>query len=241
MNNKLILMLVMILFSMSFVVGQDCFYGTREQNSCIDIIQTCSSCTYNNISSILYPNGTEAPFSPEIEMTNSGIRYSFNTCNLTSNLGTYLVNGHGDLKGTDQIWKCRYEVTPSGQEVTEGKTLGGLAVLFGVFAVAFTFLFIGNKLSANDRTLPIGFFFFVMAFFLVIYSLHLGWIFSVNILQDEILSQGMSQIFVIVIWSCSGIAIISTALMFFAFVKELGKMNKQKKFGEDFNPITDTY
>ena len=134
-----------------------------------------------------------------------------------------------------------YLVTPTGRNFDTGQVLGGLGIFLGVLATAFAFLFIGSKLGAEEKTLPIGFFFMVMAIFLVIYSLHLAWTFSHDILQHEIISSGVSTIFIVIIWSCAGITIIFFALMFIAFVKELSKILDKKKFGEDFNPISGVY
>lgn len=239
--KKLLLFLMLGIFLISLTSAAQSSLGTFKQDSCIDLTQTCTSCTYNNLTSIIYPNGTKYSFSPEQNMTKSDSEYLFQTCDFSSDLGNYKVNGHGDLSGTDTVWNYEYEITKSGQSITEGKTLGGLGIFFGILATSFIFMFIGSKLSQNDKTLPIGFSFSVMSIILVIYSLHLGWVFSVDILQHEIISGGLEVIFLVVLWSSAGIALISIIMMFFAFVKELGKMNKKKKFGQDFNPISDTY
>lgn len=239
--KRLLLILIIGIFLISLISASQVSLGTFKKNECIDLVQTCASCSYNNLTSMVYPNGTKHLFIPEQDMTQLGTEYTYETCNFSSQLGIYKVNGHGDLNGVDTIWNYEYEITESGQTITEGKTLGGIGLLFAVFAVALAFMFIGNKLSENDKTLPIGFFFVVMSILLIIYSLHLGWIFSVNFLQDEVLSQGVERIFVAVIWSSAGISIIFISLMLIAFIKELGKMNKTKKFGDDFNPITDIY
>lgn len=83
---------------------------------CFDLPQTCSTCTYNNITSIIYPNGTIHAFSPEQNMTQSGAEFRFHTCGFTSMEGEYIVNGHGDLGGVDTIWNYKYFVNPSGEK-----------------------------------------------------------------------------------------------------------------------------
>lgn len=243
---KKILILILSLFFISLVSASFGYddgekVGIFKRNDCIDLTQSCSNCTYNNLTSIIYPNGTRSSFSPEQNMTKSGTDYLFHTCNFSSQYGGYIVNGYGDLDGSEEVWNYNYEITQTGRVFGTSQVLGSLGIFIGVLAVAFVFLFIGSKLSKEDKTLPVGFFFSVMAVILVIYSLHLAWIFSVDILQHEIISQGVSTIFVIVLWSSVGIAIIFFALMLIAFIKELGKILKTKKFGEDFNPISDTY
>jgi len=170
--------------------------------------------------------------------------YEFTSTILKGNftdLGSYYYFVHCNTSDAGGYASSNFAVVKLTRSFGSEQIVSSLVILVGILAVVFVFLFIGSKLGANDKTLPIGFFFYVMALLLVIYSLHFGWILSVDILQHETISSGLSTLFVVVIWSLAGIAIISIILMFIAFIKELGKMNKRKKFGDDFDPLTNTY
>ena len=244
-RKKLILFGILLgVFLISFSSASSLYFGDfslpQKQGECFNIFEPCDNCSYMNIT-ILFPNGT--PIIENQAMTNlsSTYYYNYTFCN-TSVLGIYPLIINYDEDGRYLYSDTDFfEVTQTGRDFDAGQTLGALALLGGVLATAFMFIFVGSKLSENDKTLPVGFFFSVMAIFLVISSLHLSWILSVDILQHEIISEGISTIFIVVLWSCTGIAIIFFALMFIAFIKELGKTIKKKKFGEDFNPITNTY
>jgi len=233
--KKILLIFILGMFLISFASAS---LGTFKQNSCVSLYQYCDDCSYVTLTKIQYPNGTILTINDA--MTKDDVNYNYTFCG-TETLGTYYYTVKGDAGGSVKVERLSFKITPSGQDFDTGQTLGGLGLFAGVLAVAFAFMFIGSKLGKEDKTLPIGFFFIVMSIFLVIYSLHLGWVFSNDILQHEILSQGVQTIFVVVIWTSAGIAIIFIVLMLIAFIKELGKITEKKKFGENWNPITGTY
>ena len=132
-------------------------------------------------------------------------------------------------------------ITPTGRTFTEGQGTTAIGIMFGALAVSFLFLIIGFSLEKKPSTMILGFFFIIFSIFLAVYSLHLGYVYANDILQYESLIPVSSGIYTIILFSLGGLAVISGALMLIAFIVELGKMNKTKKFGEGFNPITNTY
>ncbi len=109
----LFLMLMMVLISPVSAVIQD--LGTFKQNTNITLIQTCGTCTFNNITSILYPNSSIAI--SNVEMIRDGTFYSYVLNNsLTITNGDYIVNGFGDLDGVNTTWNYNFLVTPSGED-----------------------------------------------------------------------------------------------------------------------------
>ena len=245
--KKLIICLMLGIFlitlaSASCPDGEDCITGSSAiaLNEEIEVYQTCNNCTYCNFTKFKYPNKTV--FLSNIEATQDETYFYYHLSGgNNSELGEYEYCYDCGNEVEKETSCLHYLVTPNGRNFDIGQVLGGLGIFIGVLATAFAFMFIGSKLGEEEKTLPIGFFFMVMAIFLVIYSLHLGWVFSNDILQHEIISSGVSTIFLIVIWSCAGMTIIFFALMLIAFIKELSKVLDKKKFGDDFNPLTGTY
>ena len=107
----IILMTLFVLTCLPFVVGAEQFLGTFKQHDCVNLLQTCSNCTYSNISSVSYPDSSQAM--GEQEMTKVGTIYNKTLCS-TSIVGTYLVNGYADLDGEKTVWSYTFIVTPSG-------------------------------------------------------------------------------------------------------------------------------
>lgn len=97
--------------------------GNFQQGNCVNIVETCSNCTYNNITSIAYPNSTFAL--NDASMSKSGSVYTYSFCN-TSSLGTYSITGLNDL-GT---WKDSFKITGNGNSDPSGIVILGFSIVF---------------------------------------------------------------------------------------------------------------
>lgn len=109
--KKILLILFLGMFLISLASAEIQTLGTFKQRECINLIQTCENCTYNNISTVLYPNSSVVL--SNVVMTKDDTYYNYTFCN-TSTLGSYIVNGFGDLDGEKTIWVYDFEVTPTG-------------------------------------------------------------------------------------------------------------------------------
>jgi hypothetical protein len=109
--------------------------GNFRQNDCVNLIQTCSNCTSNNITSVLYPNSTQALGLESMTKTNSVYNYTF--C-YTSALGIYTINGLGDSNGVDEIWVYDFEITPTGNVLN---TSQGILYIFMLIVMLLIFAF----------------------------------------------------------------------------------------------------
>lgn len=142
------LIVLMLFVGMITLVGASIDnIGTINRGDCVDLIQICPDCTYNNISTVLYPNKTIAL--SEVVMTQSGTYYNYTFCS-TDTLGEYLVNGYGDLSGTKTTWNYDFEVTGTGYELTTSRTIlqvGLLAILILLFIGG---IFLHSALPSNN-------------------------------------------------------------------------------------------
>jgi len=143
--------------------------------------------------------------------------------------------------GFGAVLSGSFKVTYTGREFDEGQGITAFAVLFGALGLAFLFMMVGIKMSENPKYYAIALFFMVFSMILGVYSLNLGYAFTHDILQYESLTPVAQVIYTSFLWLIIGIVIITMALMLIAFIKELGKMSKTKKFGEGFNPVTNSY
>ncbi len=147
--KKILLTLILGLFLISLIgAAQDSLRYPINQNGCFDIIQTCADCTYNNVTSIKYPNGTTLLFSPEQNMTETGTNYIFNTCDFSGQLGTYIVNGQGDLSGTNTIWNYEYEITPTGESLDTQQSILILGLILVLLFLTCAFLYFGSHIES---------------------------------------------------------------------------------------------
>jgi len=124
------------MFLLSPIYAAQDSLGVYGQNDCVDLLQICGTCTYNNVTSIVLPNSTRNII--DVEMTRRGAEYNFTFCN-TQVLGDYLVNGVGDLDGTANAWAYDFSVTTTGKEFTQQKStfyVGSLIVLCFLFVIS---------------------------------------------------------------------------------------------------------
>ena len=107
--------------------------GVYQKGDCIELIQLCGDCTYNNITSIQYPNETKIIL--DVEMTKRGTEFNYTYCFPELN-GRFNINGVGDLGGTDSVWAYTLTLTPNGEEPTTPKLIfhyGSILLLFLFF------------------------------------------------------------------------------------------------------------
>ncbi|HEB46965.1 MAG TPA: hypothetical protein ENI22_00665 [Candidatus Pacearchaeota archaeon] len=126
--KKLMLLLIAGMFLISFTSAAISNSGTFKQGECVELIQTCPDCTYNNISRVIYPDSTDALNNVVMQKDDTFYNYSF--CD-TSNLGTYTVNGYGDIGGIKDDWNYIFEVTQTGFTFGESESI----LIFALLAV----------------------------------------------------------------------------------------------------------
>ncbi len=113
--------------------------GTIKQGDSIELIQTCASCTYNNVTTIIFPDGTITTLN--VEMDKDGSFYNYTYDDATA-LGEYLVNGIGDVGAVNTTWVYSFNVSPSGQSGNENTIFSIFIILF---IVGLNLLFFFNK------------------------------------------------------------------------------------------------
>jgi len=127
--------------------------GTYQQDSCVEIKQTCSSCSYVNIS-VSYPNSTRAITNQNMSLIGSG-SWVYEFCN-TSNLGRYNVMGEGDIDGSAESFATYFKITPSGSDdLSSGSGLALIGSLSMIVIVGIFFFVLSFRL--NSPTAKIAF------------------------------------------------------------------------------------
>lgn len=129
--------------------------GTFKQNECVNLLQNCGNCTYNNISSIIRPNSSISNI--EVAMaspTPSNTLYTYSFCN-TSSFGQYIINGYGNLNGDKTSWSYDFQITPAGEKEVGNSFLIFIYILFGavLFSLLFTFILNIAKFVTFETTI----------------------------------------------------------------------------------------
>jgi hypothetical protein len=154
-NKQCIWLFLAILLILPIVSAES--IGTFKQGECMSLIQTCGDCTYVNISNVMFPNSEIAL--GEVEMEKSGTFYNYTFCD-TNFTGQYIVNGHGDLGGNDEVWNYKFNITPNGEDTSLGKAIFyiGLLLILVIFLIGTVTLFMENEnLLAKVGMLGLGY------------------------------------------------------------------------------------
>lgn len=228
--NTNFIILMLLIFSISF---SSAFLGFFEQGECVEL-KTISNSSFVNLSSV--SNLNEQTFFNQ-QMTKNGKTFNFTFC-ATNTTGNYNYDFF-DAEGN--VFVNNFEITPTGRDFSTGQSTVSIGILFGALIVAFLLLAIGLFLWTHEGNTALGFLFFAFSILFGIYSLHLSFAYASDILFYDSLTPVVSVMYTSFLWIMTGIAIISFALLLIAFIKELGKMNDSKQFGENFDPITETY
>jgi len=225
--KKIMIFIVGIFFINLISAG---LIGPFEQGEDINLIQTCDDCTYNQITSILYPNSTVAI--SNVMMTKDGTFYNYTlSSNYTQTLGTYIVNGVGDLNAVDTVWAYDFEVTSSGREITTGNSI---IAFLGVLL-----FFILGTLSAvatvKQKKLPVKWTFILFSFIFFLAGLNL---ISV-IIPDALINENVAGFFdsftaisFIIFYGTGALIAIMWIFTFFQTVFYRKTLRKIEKYGE---------
>lgn len=160
------------------------FLGCRKNSENVSLYQQCDSCSYVNISSITYPNGTILPL--EEVMTRTGVDYNYSFQPPTQGCYSYSVYGDKDSGYESEI--IDFKVTTTGLCSNEAGTTAlsrGIYFLFGIAVILLTaFFFIKSKP-------PVKWTLFLLSFIFLLASLN---ILFVGI-QDEVVNPQAEQFF----------------------------------------------
>jgi len=223
MNNKtklIFLVGILILPLMSALLG------TFEKETDINLIQTCNNCTYCNLTSIRYPNGSN--IFNNIEMTKDGTYYNY-TLNetYTGTVGIYKYCydcGNAAEKATGCI---NFEVTLSGMEAPEGQSYILAGIFIVVFGIACVFLWLSNQIEEPGIKI-----FFLLASFVFL----LGSLLSASIIAfDSNLTSGVNTTITILFYALGLIFFVIFAyVMIRQTVSAIDLMRERKGYEPGF-------
>lgn len=192
--------------------------GTFRQNDCIPLHQTCSNCSYVNLTTISYPNATIQNINAV--MTKSGTDYNYTFCS-TSLLGTYSYNTLGDLNGNSAIELINFSVTEGGDTFDISQSI----IILG--QMGFIILLIVISFSFNNDKWKIKMFFHIMAMIMGIILLN-----SIRILMgtsnslEKMGSYGLITGIIILLFMITYMLILYT-IQVFNYFKEKRRMKWQ--------------
>lgn len=210
---------------LSFACAEIESIGTIKKGECINLIQTCEDCTYVNITSITYPNKTEAD--TNIAMTKVATKYNYSFCD-TDELGEYIYNTEGDLWGNTAVESLKFIVTPTGISQTTPQGINSAIYIILILCLTAFIGYVGIQLFKSDYVWILGIFFIFVMFLLMTYSVWLGYEYHLTLTginQGSGVPEVIFYIFLFVIVS----GLLTSGILLFTRWKEILKYWKRSK------------
>lgn len=169
------ILLVFTLLSISFIYAEQSSIGPYKAGDTVSLIQTCGNCTYCNVTSLNYPNGTQAL--DNTAMVKDGVEYTYDYTTNESITGIYIVNTECDVDSISTPVSYDLIITANGKDIPTGMPTFQGIILLVVFGTAWFMLFL--SIRVNEAGPKIFFmilsFIFVMATMMTAYQVSIDY------------------------------------------------------------------
>lgn len=200
--------------------------------SCFDIDSGfCDATTTCNIT-VFSPNMTAIV--DDQPMTNNINYFNYTTPTLFER-GEYNAIVSCNKSGTHGYTSFAFVVTSIP---ATGQGIVAVGILLSLVGLSFLFIFIGFKFSESEKLFPIALFFILVSLILVVYTLHLGYVYNRDILVSSMTTSGQSRIYIGIMYGLIGMAFLGLLFLIVKTLKELRVRKSLIDHGEGYNPNT---
>jgi len=116
-----------------------------------------------------------------------------------------------------------------------------IGILASLIALSFLFVYIGFKFSDSEQLFPIALFFILLSLIVVVYTLHLGYIYNRDILISASTTGSQFKIYFGIMYGLIGIAFIALLSLIIKTLKEFKVRKSVQQHGEGFNTNKNIY
>lgn len=232
-NVRVGLTTILVIFLVSFVSAQQTYIGSFSQNECVQLLQTCTNCSFVNISSIELTQPNSLNFlNQDTAMEKSGIRYNYTFCN-TSRIGSYAYWTYGDPNGAlSDPSGVSFDISAIGVTQSTSQAIGSAIFLVLMAFLMLSFGYVGFRFIKTDNWWIIGIFFIFFASLILMYNTYLGYQYHrlFTGLPDSAVPERIFWILLFIIVSSS---LTSLGLLFVKWKKVLRYVKKEMKRKEE--------
>jgi len=245
MNNKImfaiyvVAMVGVLCFLLPLATAQLTFTPEEQADiklSCFDVDSDfCEATTTCNITTF-YPNMTILVDNQE--MTNNINYFNYTTAVILSERGEY-NNVVKCIDGSDNGYVSFVFTVTSIPATGQGNV--AIGILLSMVGLSFLFIYIGFKFSDSEKLFPIALFFILIALIVSIYVIHLGYIYSRDLLNSSMAMGGQYKIYFGLMYSLLGVGFIAMVGLIFKTIAEIRERKSVIRYGEGYNSKTGVY
>ena len=150
MDKRIFLLLLLSVFFIGFASANEiCLPDSFKQSSNVNLIQTCTDCTYVNVTSITYPDGRIDNLNYEMtKINNRDWEYVSLNGSYTYMLGKYYYTTCGDIPAENKCQSVCFNVTPSGKSSN--------SIFFFIFILLIILTFVAGFYLENRWIMTFG-------------------------------------------------------------------------------------
>ncbi len=191
--------------------------------------------------SINYPNGTYLiENTPMTNRENGDFNITLNASKINP-LGEYEWRVFCCDSSDCAAGYGNFEVTPTGKEITSGQGFASIGLIIAIILLSGLFAFFGFKLAETGKLFPIALFFMLISLILGVYTIHLGYIYTRDILYPISTEGSQFKIYIGIIWGLLAMGFIALLFFILQTLKEFKVRKALFKYGEGWNPKTKSY
>lgn len=207
--------------------------GTFKAGEDVNLIQTCNTCIYCNISSIQYPNSSTILNNEPMTRDRTFYNYTLDAA-YTTTLGTHKYCYEcGDA--TDKVTGCiNFEITHAGVSPTTAQSGLSFGIMITMILIMFFFGLLGFKFISYEKLYPIGLFFLVVSILIAVYGLYLGVVYSRDYLYAST-SAPQTSLFLTITYGLVGMVFIALVFLTFKVVAEIRERKSIVKYGSNWD------
>jgi len=150
-KKSLFIFAFLILLTINICSAEVQSIGPFQSGSCINLPQSCSNCTFVNITKIQMPNSTTINPS-ELMSTRNGINFNYTYCPPENVLGKYIITTLANPDGESVSVDYDFIMNGSGQEVTIAQAIVYIfSLIIGFLILGFTIVGVTKIPFRNTR------------------------------------------------------------------------------------------
>lgn len=146
---KRLILIFLIFLMLPLVSAQIESLGTFKTESCVNLKQTCTNCTFINLSVTSPPNQNEIVTNQTMNRSTSNL-WVYTFCNTSVN-GDYIYDTFGDLDGKIEQSSISFIVNPIGKVLTNAQAILYFLALVVALLFFILFVFFGTSISSDNK------------------------------------------------------------------------------------------
>ena len=240
----LIMLGIVMLISLASAEPAYTFKKGQTVNYSINVFESDNSKASDSVACYITMKNPESAVTINDSAMTFNVEGYFNytiNASLFENVGEYPTIIRCDDGSEYAFSTFTFLITPTGQNITESQGFTSIGLIISILAVAFLFMYFGFKFAESDKLFPIAIFFMLISLLLSVYTIHLGYIYSRDILYPLAGEGTQFKVYLGIMWGLLAMAFLAMLGLIIKALKEFRVRKSQQDYGEGWDSKTQSY